>query len=128
MHSWTVDSHHGSFSVLAHGLAFFFMEASRKEAEISKVGADWLDDLEPWFAKVVEFVKGKKNTFPAKSKETSLRLKGPLRAPLAPGARFGAHLKLGADRCLWNGLAVRSWNRLAMRSCSVALGTMSSHL
>lgn len=52
------------FPVVAHGMAFFFIEVPWEEAETNNIGADWLGDLELWFAKVVEFIKGKKNTFP----------------------------------------------------------------
>lgn len=51
-------------SARARGSVMCFMEAPREEAETSRMGADWLPDLGPWFANV-EFVKGKKNTLPA---------------------------------------------------------------
>lgn len=58
-----MDSHRGLPSALAGGSTLCFVEAPREEAESSKIGTDLLGDLGPWFAKVVEFVKSKKNAF-----------------------------------------------------------------
>lgn len=60
-----MDSHHGLPSAPAGGSALCFVEAPREEAESSKIDTNWLGDLGPWFAKVVEFVKSKKNAFSA---------------------------------------------------------------
>ena len=58
-----MGSHCGLHSALAQGSVFCFTEAPWEEADTSRIGADWLGDLGPWFAKVVELVKDKKNAF-----------------------------------------------------------------
>ena len=87
-----------------------------KKDKIMPFAATWME-LETLI--LSEVSQKKKNTFPQKRKSWTWRID--LWLPRGEGVGWIGSLGLiDADYCLWNGLA--------MRSCCVAQGTMSSHL